>query len=50
MSPPKPGLDLTYSQFRGNQIKSVPVIRIFGSTSSGEPLVISPVVKNFLMG
>lgn len=48
MSPPKPGLDLTYSQFRGNQIKSVPVIRIFGSTSSGEPLDIFPIVKNFL--
>ncbi|XP_054272954.1 DNA polymerase zeta catalytic subunit [Macrosteles quadrilineatus] len=35
MCPPKSGLDLTYSQFRGSQIKSVPVFRVFGSTPSG---------------
>lgn len=28
-------LDPTFSEFRGNEIKHVPVIRIFGSTLTG---------------
>ncbi|XP_076234619.1 DNA polymerase zeta catalytic subunit [Calliopsis andreniformis] len=32
---PLPQLDVTYSDFRGTEIKHVPVIRIFGSTASG---------------
>ncbi|XP_017759644.1 PREDICTED: DNA polymerase zeta catalytic subunit [Eufriesea mexicana] len=32
---PIPELDVTFSNFRGNEIKQVPVIRIFGSTISG---------------
>ena len=35
MSNPISGLDLGYSIHRGLEIKRVPVIRIFGSTSSG---------------
>lgn len=34
-SMPTPGLDVTYSQFRGTQVKQVPVIRIFGTTPTG---------------
>ncbi|XP_035734954.1 DNA polymerase zeta catalytic subunit-like isoform X3 [Vespa mandarinia] len=33
---PIPELDPTFSEFRGNEIKHVPVIRIFGSTLTGE--------------
>ncbi|XP_015597697.1 DNA polymerase zeta catalytic subunit isoform X2 [Cephus cinctus] len=33
---PVPGLDPTYSDFRGSEVKRVPVIRIFGSTQNGE--------------
>lgn len=35
MSIPIPGLDIGYSTFRGLEIKKVPVIRVFGSTSTG---------------
>lgn len=51
MSPPKSGIDLTYSQFRGNQIKSVPVIRIFGATHTGmlhKDLSIETVIRWFI--
>ncbi|XP_043513562.1 DNA polymerase zeta catalytic subunit [Frieseomelitta varia] len=34
-STPLSELDVTFSDFRGNEIKQVPVIRIFGSTPSG---------------
>ncbi|XP_032687505.1 DNA polymerase zeta catalytic subunit isoform X2 [Odontomachus brunneus] len=33
---PIPELDVTFSEFRGSEIKKVPVIRIFGSTSTGK--------------
>lgn len=33
---PTPLLDPVYSDFRGSEIKYVPVIRIFGSTLNGE--------------
>ncbi|KAJ1531754.1 hypothetical protein ONE63_000417 [Megalurothrips usitatus] len=36
MSAPIPELDVTFSDFRKSSIKSVPVIRIFGSTPKGE--------------
>ncbi|XP_047528847.1 DNA polymerase zeta catalytic subunit [Vanessa atalanta] len=32
---PLPGLDVIYSEFRGSDIKQVPILRIFGSTSEG---------------
>ena len=35
MSSPICGLDIGYSAYRGLEIKRVPVIRIFGSTSTG---------------
>uniref|UniRef100_A0A1B0A7J0 DNA polymerase zeta catalytic subunit n=1 Tax=Glossina pallidipes TaxID=7398 RepID=A0A1B0A7J0_GLOPL len=35
MEKPVFGLDACYSEFRGKQIKRVPVIRIFGSTAQG---------------
>lgn len=34
-STPLSELDVTFSDFRGNEIRQVPVIRIFGSTPSG---------------
>jgi len=33
---PIPELDVTFSQFRGSEIKKVPIIRIFGSTTTGK--------------
>lgn len=33
---PIPKLDVTFSEFRGSEIKKVPVIRIFGSTATGK--------------
>jgi DNA polymerase zeta len=38
MSYPVQNVDLRYSEFRGCEIKSVPVIRIFGSTLAGQKL------------
>ena len=35
MSSPIPELDVRYSEFRGTEVKQVPVIRIFGSTIVG---------------
>uniref|UniRef100_A0A182M9W4 Uncharacterized protein n=1 Tax=Anopheles culicifacies TaxID=139723 RepID=A0A182M9W4_9DIPT len=35
MSKPDPQFDACYSEFRGSEIKQVPVIRLFGSTSEG---------------
>ena len=36
MTRPAPGLDECYSQLEGSAIDQVPVIRIFGSTPSGQ--------------
>ncbi|KAG8223007.1 hypothetical protein J437_LFUL000715, partial [Ladona fulva] len=36
MCQPLPDLDVIYSDFRGTEVKQVPVIRIFGSTPRGE--------------
>ncbi|XP_065368468.1 DNA polymerase zeta catalytic subunit [Calliphora vicina] len=36
MEKPVPGLDACYSEFRGKEIKRVPVIRIFGSNAQGQ--------------
>jgi DNA polymerase zeta len=33
---PIPEFDVTFSEFRGSEIKKVPVIRIFGSTATGK--------------
>ncbi|RLU15029.1 hypothetical protein DMN91_012916 [Ooceraea biroi] len=33
---PIPELDVTFSEFRGSEVKKVPVIRIFGSTATGK--------------
>ena len=38
MTSPTPGLDIGYSTYRGIEIKKVPVIRVFGSTSTGKNL------------
>lgn len=35
---PISNLDLCYSEFRGSDIKQVPVIRIFGSTQDGQKI------------
>ncbi|XP_011292459.1 DNA polymerase zeta catalytic subunit [Musca domestica] len=36
MEKPVPGLDPVYSEFRGKEIKKVPIIRIFGSNAQGQ--------------
>lgn len=33
---PLPQLDPTYSEFRGAEIKHVPIVRVFGTASTGE--------------
>lgn len=33
---PIPELDVTFSEFRGSEIRKVPIIRIFGSTVTGK--------------
>ena len=38
MTSPVNGLDPCYSNYRGLQIKRLPVIRVFGSTSTGNSL------------
>jgi len=40
MSNPICGLDIGYSTYRGMEIKKIPVIRIFGSTSSGYQVLV----------
>lgn len=35
LSKPEPGLDQTYSDFRIFEVKQVPILRIFGTTSQG---------------
>ncbi|XP_018398536.1 PREDICTED: DNA polymerase zeta catalytic subunit [Cyphomyrmex costatus] len=35
-SSPIPELDVTFSEFRGSEVKKVPVIRAFGSTATGK--------------
>ncbi|XP_073844954.1 DNA polymerase zeta catalytic subunit [Musca autumnalis] len=36
MEKPVPGLDPVYSEFRGKEIKKVPIIRVFGSNAQGQ--------------
>ncbi|KAL2641863.1 hypothetical protein R1flu_009450 [Riccia fluitans] len=36
MAPPIPGMDVCYSEFQGRGVREVPVVRIFGSTTSGQ--------------
>ncbi|GJQ85800.1 hypothetical protein Trydic_g20357 [Trypoxylus dichotomus] len=38
MANPIPNLDILYSEFRGSSVNNVPVIRIYGSTESGEKI------------
>ncbi len=36
LTSPINGLDIGYSTYRGLEVKKVPVIRVFGSTSTGK--------------
>ncbi|XP_030754666.1 DNA polymerase zeta catalytic subunit isoform X2 [Sitophilus oryzae] len=38
MSPPIPGLDVTYSEFRGSSVSQVPILRCFGSNEIGQKI------------
>ncbi|KAJ8952657.1 hypothetical protein NQ318_020972, partial [Aromia moschata] len=40
MSPPVQGLDVVYSDFRGALINQVPIIRLFGSTPTGQKICV----------
>ena len=35
MAPPVRGVDVCYSEFRGTEVKRVPVLRIYGATEAG---------------
>lgn len=35
LAPPVRGLDVCYSEFRGTEVKQVPVLRIYGATPTG---------------
>ncbi|CAG9769330.1 unnamed protein product [Ceutorhynchus assimilis] len=40
MSPPLPGLDVVYSEFRGASINQVPILRCFGSSEDGKKICV----------
>ena len=40
MSSPICGLDIGYSSYRGMEVRKLPVIRVFGSTSSGKYILL----------
>lgn len=37
LASPIKDLDVCYSDFRGSDVKKVPVVRIFGATPAGQP-------------